>query len=186
MSSTGSSVSSSTPLASWFRSTFEALYTPLSDSTSSPDSHLSNLLSQTFSTASEQYLNHERVSLDDLSKNIWEGNALLAGATVDWRELIEVPGTPAAEPNGEKEAGIIAGFFVVTRSSHIRIRVGPAQRLNYNSFSAKVVSPPSSTPQNPQYRISQLFITSLDEAAPIHLEGFAPHPQKAKSAETRQ
>lgn len=104
---TGSSPT--TPLAKWFRSTFDALYTSSSPSSSSasstsPDSQLSNLLSQTFTAGSEQYLNHEQVSLDELSKKMWEGNALLAGTTIDWRELIEVPGSPGPQPtNGEKE-----------------------------------------------------------------------------------
>ena len=80
--------------------------------------------------------------------------------------------------------GIVAGFFTVTRNLKFRIRVGPAQRVESVSFSAKYGRLFTSSVYHKlihlsfrlertvgnDFRIVQLYITTVNKAAPIHLQ----------------
>lgn len=95
------------------------------------------------------------------------------------------------------QSGIVAGFVSVTRSLRFRIRAAPAQTTANIIFSAKCVAiittsasaiafltivlcrigrdstPPADGSQDDGRRIVQFFQTSVDKAAPIHLQSVA-------------
>jgi len=97
-------------------------------------------------------------------------------AAVEWKQLIEIP--QKEKDNDSGPGGIIARFFVVTRSLKFRIRAGPAQRQSLNSFTAKIEEDPATAVGHKEdgLRISQLFITSVEKAIPVHPVRNVPTP----------
>ncbi|KDR67202.1 hypothetical protein GALMADRAFT_80058 [Galerina marginata CBS 339.88] len=153
----------------WLQGAFTSLYE------SAPPAEVSDfeaLFLFTFSEEAEIILNHEKVPLETFQLGLSKANFAISRASVEWKEVIEVP----PKDGGTDPEVIVAGFFVVTRSMKFRIRAGPAQRLSYNSFSAKFAGPPDA--EGSRRRIAQLVITTLDVAAPIHLQGI-PHAESA-------
>ncbi|KAF9021450.1 hypothetical protein BDZ89DRAFT_1071409, partial [Hymenopellis radicata] len=74
------------------------------------------------------------------------------GVQIEWKDIFE-----------DTEANVVAGFAVITRSLKFRIRVGPAQVLTSAAISLKLEE------EDGKRVISQMFFTSTDKAAPIHL-----------------
>ncbi|CAA7263069.1 unnamed protein product [Cyclocybe aegerita] len=149
------------PLASWVATRLKALY-----EVPAPASHNhQDVYAETFSSTASIILNHKNVTMDAFKKELEDASSAIKGASVDWKELVETP-------SDDSSGGIVAGFFVVTRSMKFRIRAGPAQRLSYNVFSAKVATDgqaPGSDSGEGCRQITELFITHVDKAAPIHL-----------------
>ena len=81
--------------------------------------------------------------------------------------------------------GIVAGFFTITRNLKFSIRVGPAQRVESVSFSARYGRPIHyalchklilfavrlERTVGDNFRIIQLYITTVNKATPVHLHG---------------
>jgi hypothetical protein len=161
------------PLRSWLQAYLGTLYesAPLPE-----EADFRYLFYATFSENALIYHNHEIVSLEVFLERLGVANFACTQAAVEWKELIEIPQKENDSDSGP--GGIIAGFFVVTRSLKFRIRAGPAQRQSLNSFTAKVEEGPIITAEGRKevgLRISQLFITSVEKAVPVHLRG-APAP----------
>ncbi|KAJ3504042.1 hypothetical protein NLJ89_g8149 [Agrocybe chaxingu] len=150
------------PLASWVATQLTALYeTPAAASQDRRD-----IFAETFSSNASIIVNHRSVPVDVFKNELENANSAIKGATVGWNELVE-------SPSDDSTGGIVAGFFVVTRSMKFRIRAGPAQRLSYNTFSAKVETDAQVLGQDSgegHRQITELFITHVDKAAPIHLQ----------------
>ncbi|KAF8161662.1 hypothetical protein B0H34DRAFT_806824 [Crassisporium funariophilum] len=125
----------------------------------------------TFSDKALVYLNHEQISLDAFKTKIIATDFGAIRSTVEWKEIFETE----THVNKDTVEGLVAGFFIVTRTMKFRIRAGPAQNLSYNSFSAQISRDPNGHLGSGKipYRISQLFITSLARPAPIHLQGIS-------------
>ncbi|KAF8957585.1 hypothetical protein BDZ97DRAFT_1845699 [Flammula alnicola] len=162
----------SSPLTQWLQTRLGSLYESVPPV---EEADFNALFQSAFSDDASIYVNHEQMSQETFLTRLHSYNAAITRATVEWKEVIE-----ATPKEGEQHSagGIVAGFFVVTRSMKFRIRVGPAQRLSFNSFSAKIDENPDAQPgpDGTRLRITQLFITSVDKAAPIHLQGIvAPH-----------
>ncbi|KDR80832.1 hypothetical protein GALMADRAFT_135933 [Galerina marginata CBS 339.88] len=155
----------------WLQSTVTSLYTPES-APAKEESAFKTLFFSAFSENAEIFVNHEKTTLERFQEELMTANFASSGtrSTIDWKELFEVP--PNTEGATEAQGGIVAGVFVVTRFSKYLIRAAPAQRLNYNAFSAKIEPDKSNQPGvegRNQLRINQLFITSLYKSPPINL-----------------
>ncbi|PPR02549.1 hypothetical protein CVT26_012017 [Gymnopilus dilepis] len=149
--------------AQWIQNKFTTIYESASpDQVSDFKTHLANV----FHKDVEIYQNHQPISLGTFQDDLSQANAAHARSSIEWKEVFEVP-----PPEGDSDTSIVAGSFIVTRSMKFRIRAAPAQRLNHNIFSAKVQRNKSGQEEDGQFLITQLFITSVQNAAPIHLPG---------------
>ncbi|KAF9554180.1 hypothetical protein CPC08DRAFT_196868 [Agrocybe pediades] len=150
----------------WLQDRFTSLYesTP---SASQEDSDFKALFYSAFSEKARVVRNHKDVGVEDfLNAALGTGTGPLASACrVEWKDIVELP----VEEGSNVE--IVAGFYVVTRSSKIRIRAGPMQRLSYNSFSARIEQDAEAVPdvEGSKRRITELYITTVDKTPPIHL-----------------
>ncbi|EDR07635.1 uncharacterized protein LACBIDRAFT_327502 [Laccaria bicolor S238N-H82] len=102
-------------------------------------------------------INHNPILLPGLKDYLVRAREGGSHAKVIFKDVFEVP---------EEGGGIVAGFFTVTRNLKFRIRAGPAQRIESVSFSAKL-----ERTAGDDFRIIQLYITTVNKAAPIHLHG---------------
>ncbi|PPQ83721.1 hypothetical protein CVT25_006125 [Psilocybe cyanescens] len=156
----------------WLRNRFTSLY----EAAPPPEeADFKALFLSVFSEDSQVVFNHESMSIDTFQEKLTTANYAVSDASVDWKDLVEIP---AHDREAGAQEGIVAGSFVVTRSMKFRIRAGRAQRLNHNIFSAKIDTDHSAQPDinGSKRRITGFFITSLDKAAPIHLQGVPPQP----------
>ncbi|KAH9485882.1 hypothetical protein JR316_0002797 [Psilocybe cubensis] len=161
-------MSSNASASQWLRNRFTSLY----EAAPPPEeADFKALFVSIFSEDAQVWFNHEQISVDAFQEKITSANYAAKEASIDWKDLIEIPG------NDAEHEGIVAGSFVVTRSMKFRIRAAPAQRLNHNIFSAKINIDPTAQPDitGSKRRISEFFLTSFDKAAPIHLQSI---PQK--------
>jgi len=149
------------PLTAWIKSHLGPLY----HDESGEQSDFHAVFNSTFSENVSIYVNHEKISRDEFESEMRvSGSALARPSTIDWKEILEIP-TKSEENTTSAPTGIVAGFFVVTRTMKFKIRASNAQILSYNSFSAQI------SQQENQTRITELFLTFRSHAAPIHLHG---------------
>ncbi|KAF8901933.1 hypothetical protein CPB84DRAFT_1846630 [Gymnopilus junonius] len=146
----------------WLQSKFKNIY----ESSSPEESDFRTQVSFVFHKDVEIFHNHQKVTLGTFQDSLSQANFAQSRASIEWKEVFEVP--PA---EGETESSIVAGSFVVTRSMKFRIRAGPAQRLSHNIFSVKIEQDKSipADDEGSQFRITHMFITSVEKAAPIHM-----------------
>ncbi|KII95398.1 hypothetical protein PLICRDRAFT_170055 [Plicaturopsis crispa FD-325 SS-3] len=153
-------MSESTPsLQAWAQTHLSALY-----ESSDPNA----AFEAAFSPSAQIYLNHEALGRPDLKERVvGRVGAAANGASVKWENIIAVP-----KEKGDENAGIVAGFLVVTRSLRFRIRAAPAQTQTFITISAKIEQDPSVAPDasGDRRRIVHLFETALDQVPQIHLQ----------------
>ncbi|KAF8919171.1 hypothetical protein CPB85DRAFT_1429803 [Mucidula mucida] len=119
--------------------------------------HTTDSPASPFAQNAQIYVNHAGpVSLDAFQATLAHKFGAAAGVQIEWKEIFE-----------DAEAGVVAGFAVITRSMKFRIRVGPAQMLTSAMISLKLEE------EDGKRVISQMFFTSTDKAAPIHLNPVA-------------
>ncbi|TRM70405.1 hypothetical protein BD626DRAFT_423221 [Schizophyllum amplum] len=129
-----------------------------------PDTETENMASSfdnMLSPKAEITVNGASVPYDQFRKDLTERKGMVNRAKVEWKDVIEVPD----EEN--KHAGLVAGTFVVTRQSKLRIRAGPATHHNTVVFHAKVAEEEGAGEEG--RRIVQLALASATKAAPINL-----------------
>ncbi|SJK99109.1 uncharacterized protein ARMOST_02395 [Armillaria ostoyae] len=138
-------MSSPSSLTEWAKSQFSNLF-------KEPGNQLEEV--SVFTADAQVLLNHSQVSVEQFKKSLAEkfGAGVVQDVQIDWKELIH-----------DEEAGFVAGFVDVTRSMKFRIRAGPAQIHTYISLSMKVAQ------EGDQRTVSQMFYTSVDKAAEVHL-----------------
>ncbi|KJA13096.1 hypothetical protein HYPSUDRAFT_60084 [Hypholoma sublateritium FD-334 SS-4] len=155
-----------TPLAAWLQARLGALY----EVHAAPDEAAFVAQFDTvFARDAKVMLNHVPSPRTAYLAKLRGEHFAAVRESVEWRELIEVlPADGAPGTTG----GVVAGFFIGTRSMKFRIRAGPAQQLSYNSFSARIEEKADVEPSaedGSRLRITELFITSVHKAAPIHI-----------------
>jgi len=149
------------PLTAWIKTNLGSLY----ESAIGGETDFQTTFNSTFSEKASIYLNHEQISRDDFESNMTTSrSALSRSSTIDWKDILEIPTKSEEGASTSGPYGIVAGFFVVTRSLKFKIRASDAQSLSYNSFSARI------SQEGNQTRITELFLTSYNRAAPIHLQ----------------
>ncbi|KAF9477102.1 hypothetical protein BDN70DRAFT_811151 [Pholiota conissans] len=177
---------STTPLALWLQTRFSELY----ESVPPPEeADFKALFYSTFADNAWIYLNHEKMNEDKYLARFNSYNFAIKHAEVDWKELVDASASGSGSTNkvsrdlGSKrpspftdppiQGGIVSGFFVVHRYMKFRIRASAAERLSYNTFSAKIEVKPNASPASDgsRLRITELMITTVDKAAPIHFPG---------------
>ncbi|KAK0203330.1 hypothetical protein DFS33DRAFT_1330097 [Desarmillaria ectypa] len=143
---TATTMSSPSSLTEWTKSHFSSLFKP-------SENQLQEV--SAFTENAEVLVNHTQVSVEQFKKSLAEkfGAGVVQDVQIDWKELIH-----------DEEAGIVAGFVDVTRSMKFRIRAGPAQIHTYISISMKIAQ------TGDQRAVSQMFYTSVDKAAELHLQ----------------
>ncbi|KAJ7592427.1 hypothetical protein C8J56DRAFT_928647 [Mycena floridula] len=120
-----------------------------------------------FAPNAQIFLNHVSTSIEEYQQH-HERNLMTSGATVEWKDVIEVP--DSEEEGKAHEAGIVAGFLVVTRSMKFKVRATAAKSQTLITLSAKIEqSGEDSEPD--KRRIVQLFHTAAQKAVPIHIQG---------------
>ncbi|KAF9445550.1 hypothetical protein P691DRAFT_675366 [Macrolepiota fuliginosa MF-IS2] len=152
-------------LADWVKGQFTPLF---QKNTESADSDVSSTLGSTFKPDARIIYNHQSIDLAKFGDDLNQSGFAVTRTDVEWKEIFA---TPNESDGSGTQAGIVAGYFVVTRSMKFRIRAAPARTLQHCFFSAKVEEG-TQTEQGPGNRlISELFITSISKQAPIHLQG---------------
>ncbi|KAG7094641.1 hypothetical protein E1B28_005465 [Marasmius oreades] len=144
---------SSSTLAEWAQSQITKLFeTQSEDNTGVQEAHFTT----TFSPTAHITMNHESISLADFQKRISElgAHGLVKSGSVEWKNVLE-----------DRETGIFAGFFVLTRSMAFKIRAGPAQNHTFVTVSARIEQ------DGDKKRIVDLVYTSATKAAPVHIHG---------------
>ncbi|KAK0444605.1 uncharacterized protein EV420DRAFT_1573820 [Desarmillaria tabescens] len=142
---TVTTMSSPSTLTEWTQSQFSSLFKP-------SENQLQEV--SVFAADAQVMVNHTQVSVEQFKKSLADkfGAGIVQDVNIDWKELIH-----------DDESGIVAGFVDVTRSMKFRIRVGPAQIHTYISVSMKIAQ------DGDQRAVSQMFYTSVDKAAELHL-----------------
>lgn len=159
-------------LTEWTQSHFQAIYAATSEDA------FNAAIDAFFSPNVEMYNNEKKMTREDAREEIaqrWRGAQRV---DVKWENSIEVP--KEGEGLTGKEAGLVSGFFVVTRSLRFRVRAAPMQQLNYVTFNGRVEQDPAVEPdeQGDRRRITYLYQTSVDKAAPLHLHPIPNAPIK--------
>ncbi|KAK1235124.1 hypothetical protein PQX77_001660 [Marasmius sp. AFHP31] len=159
--------STTASLTEWAQSNISKIFELSTDS--SEKDNLQQLFETVFATNVQILMNHETISLDEFKGRISKTFAT-SNASVEWKEVMEVP---AENGTDEKQVGIVAGFFVLTRSMTFRIRAAPAQNNTSVTVSAKIEHHESAQPDEhgDRRRIVNLILTSGTKAAPVHLHG---------------
>jgi len=87
-------------------------------------------------------------------------------ASVKWENYMVVP----KDGDNPDEAGIVAGFLVVTRSLKFRIRAAPAQLQTILTLNSKIEQDVTAEgdEDGDRRRIVHLFMTLVDKRPPIH------------------
>ncbi|TFK34124.1 hypothetical protein BDQ12DRAFT_727167 [Crucibulum laeve] len=151
-------------LTTWLQAHLSTLYEPPA---TADDADFQASFNSTFSPSAQIIVNHQMSSLDQFKDNLLSSKAAMTRATVHWKEVMQVD-------SPSEKSGIVAGFFVVTRTMKFRIRASPAQNNGYNSFSAKIDQDPGApSAAEDNWRITQLFLTTENKAAQIHLKSAA-------------
>ncbi|KAF9477109.1 hypothetical protein BDN70DRAFT_881532 [Pholiota conissans] len=169
--SSDSDTLATTRLALWLQTRFSELY----ESVPPPEeADFKALFYTTFDDNAWIYFNHEKMNEDKYLDRFNNWNIAVTRAEMDWKELIDASTSDSGSNN---ESGIISGFFVVHRYMKFRIRASAAERLSCNTFSAKIEVKPNASPASDgsRLRITELVITTVDRAAPIHFPGIPPH-----------
>jgi hypothetical protein len=138
-------MSTESDLTTWAHQHISAIYEANSDH------DLRKAFENTFSPSSEFFVNHQRVSRESMKEDMTKRRAACVSASVKWENSMVVP------KDGDKpdevcsyvtrnqnftlilccQAGIVAGFLVVTRSLKFRIRAAPAQLQTILTVNAK-------------------------------------------------
>ncbi|KAF6752267.1 hypothetical protein DFP72DRAFT_1070581 [Ephemerocybe angulata] len=143
------------PLGAWLKRQFQDLYAPNEDATATIGQKVQGI----FTEGPEIRYNHEKMDLRSFQENLESSQFAVKENVLKWKDLLE-------EKVDEKNV-VVAGFFSVKRLSTFRVRVGPAERHQYISFSAKIENSGGGVDGS---RISELFISSSHKAAPINLQ----------------
>ncbi|KAG6867591.1 hypothetical protein C0993_000812 [Termitomyces sp. T159_Od127] len=154
----------SASLKTWFQTKLESLYEVPSHPDSEHSPHLSVAL---FTSRTQILLNHIPITFEDFQNDIRSQLQSSIHASVSWKDVMEVYNP---EDESQKQEGIVAGIYVVTRSLKFRIRAGPAQRKTTVVFSAKIERDPNIHDEDAR-RVVHLHQTQLDEAVPIIIHG---------------
>ncbi|KAF5355124.1 hypothetical protein D9756_005712 [Leucocoprinus leucothites] len=151
-------------LVDWFKERFTPLYQISAGAT---EDSLSTQLDSMFEKNAHIIHNHEPIDLAKFTEGLRASSAAVVKADVEWKEVMSSVG----RTSGMDQDGIVSGYFIVTRSLRFRIRVGPAQNLQHCFFSAKIKNGQGDKGEGDSGSpvISELFITSINKQAPIHL-----------------
>ena len=136
-------------LTEWTQSHFQAIYAATSEDA------FNAAIDAFFSPNVEMYNNEKKMTREDAREEIaqrWRGAQRV---DVKWENSIEVPkegeGLTGKEVRSSShhsllvlltdlnKAGLVSGFFVVTRSLRFRVRAAPMQQLNYVTFNGRFV-----------------------------------------------
>ncbi|TFK45414.1 hypothetical protein OE88DRAFT_1639926 [Heliocybe sulcata] len=150
-------------LESWAKSRIASLYETLEEE------QFHTAFDSCFSPDAQVIMNHEPVSRDNAKSDLLTKRFAAQSATVKWENVISVP------KEGDDNVGVVAGFCTITRTMKLRIRAAPAQRTTQCAVD-RDTSDPAETGDN--RRIVNLWQTTVDKAAPIHLA--RPHPPAAE------
>ncbi|KAJ3741589.1 hypothetical protein DFH05DRAFT_1578844 [Lentinula detonsa] len=166
-------------LAQWAQSKINALYdhpdTSLPDDNSAPP--IASRVQSLFAPTAQIYLNHTGpVPPEEFSKQL-EKSFGTSKAEVEWKECFEVLDDNEHDAESER-VGIVAGYFIITRTLKFRIRAASAKNYTHVSFSAKISNNPDlvqtsekSSGDRDTRQIVQLFYTSMSKPAPVHIQG---------------
>ncbi|KAJ3856417.1 hypothetical protein EV368DRAFT_32483 [Lentinula lateritia] len=161
-------------LTEWVQSRFSGLYEhtrrDTSDSAQATDANTTQSRIQSMFTPTAQiYLNHTGpVPLEEFTKHL-EQTFATNKTEFEWKECFEVPDSNKEEKDDNNEIGIVAGYLIITRTLKFRIRATPAK--NYTHVSLVQGSDRNEEKSVDSRRIVQLFYTSVNKAAPVHIQG---------------
>ncbi|KIM72864.1 hypothetical protein PILCRDRAFT_829531 [Piloderma croceum F 1598] len=164
-------MSDSCDLTTWAQRHISAIY----EAQSEDDLH--NAFEAAFSPSLETFVNHEQMSRESIKDDMVQRRAAAISSSVKWENVMVVP----KNPEKPDEAGIVAGFLIITRSLRFRIRVSHAQLLTTLTINAKIEQDATAVADEhgDRRRIVHLFMTMEDKRAPIHF----PHQRLANSGE---
>ncbi|KAJ3756634.1 hypothetical protein EV360DRAFT_84785 [Lentinula raphanica] len=152
-------------LAQWLQSEFTTLYEN-SEAEEDSANGISARIQYLFSPAAQIYINHSGpLPSEEFLKHVKAFGS--TKAEVDWKECFDVN-------NNEEQsdtAGIVAGYFIITRTLKFRIRAAPAKNITHVSFSAKISHEPGAEKSSDTKQIVQLFYTFKSIPAPVHFQG---------------
>ncbi|ESK83496.1 hypothetical protein Moror_4881 [Moniliophthora roreri MCA 2997] len=137
-----------TSLTEWAQSNLNALF----EHSGEQEDTFSSQFNATFSPNASILMNHETISVDEYKKRISQ-TLVTASSSVEWKDVLE-----------DTEAGVVAGFLVITRTMKFRIRAAPAKNYTYITISAKIAQ------EGGERRIVNLVHTFTSKAAPIHIQ----------------
>jgi hypothetical protein len=118
------------------------------------DEDLHKSFEATFSPHSEIFVNYENLSRESMKDDLMKRRGAAVSTSVKWENVMAVP-KDQKKPDEVYfqcmkqlrkmlikwyQAGIVAGFLIVTRSLRFRIRVTPAQLQTILTISAKYVT----------------------------------------------
>jgi len=164
-------------LTSWAQAHLAPLYehSTASDNQAeaAPSANHPDTFYSAYSPKAEVIVNYTPVPTDAHKDDLARRSFGSMTSTVEWKDVIEVP-ADSEKPN---EAGIVAGFFVVTHHSKLRIRAAPAETKTFVAFNAKIEQDPSVAVEagSDPRRIAHMFQTTVTKATPIHLGKMAGH-----------
>ncbi|KIM80538.1 hypothetical protein PILCRDRAFT_822258 [Piloderma croceum F 1598] len=164
-------MSDSCDLTTWAQRHISAIY----EAQSEDDFH--HAFEAAFSPSLETFVNHEQVSRESIKDDMVQRRAAAISSSAKWENVMAVP----KDQEKPDEAGIVAGFLIVTRSLRFRIRVSHAQLLTILTINAKIEQDAAAVADEhgDHRRIVHLFMTMADKRAPIHF----PHPRLTNSGE---
>jgi len=138
-------MSDSCDLTTWAQRHISAIY----EAQSEDDLH--HAFEAAFSPSLETFVNHERVSRESIKDDMVQRRGAAISSSVKWENVMAVP-KDREKPDEVHflckiclrhilmlcgQAGIVAGFLIVTRSLRFRIRVSHAQLLTILTINAK-------------------------------------------------
>ncbi|KAF9269893.1 hypothetical protein L218DRAFT_992573 [Marasmius fiardii PR-910] len=146
----------STSLTEWAQSKLNNMFELSRQSSEDLQAHFNT----TFSPNAQILMNHVPISAPEFQKRISESSGGTAKVSVEWKDVME-----------DSQAGIVAGFLVLTRSMVFRIRAAPAQNHTFLNISAKIEEDSSAQPDEhgDKRRIVHLVYTSVTKPAAVHL-----------------
>ncbi|KAJ2924929.1 hypothetical protein H1R20_g12180, partial [Candolleomyces eurysporus] len=112
-------------VSGWLQGQFNKLY----DTSTEEGSNLESRFSEVFSSGAKIVKNHETMSLESFKEQLQQSQFAVQGVEIEWRNV--------SKEKREGDTTTVKGSFVVKRYLKFRIRVGSAERVQSNSFSAK-------------------------------------------------
>lgn len=202
-------MSTSCDLTTWAQKHISAIFEARSDD----DLHHS--FDAAFSSSSEIFVNHEQLSREWMREDMIKRRGAAISASVKWENVMVVPNdqdkpyevlywcVQCVQQILMKcgQAGIVAGFLIVTRALKFRIRVSPAQLQTIITINAKYFvyslwqmkalirsnrieqdAAAVADEHGDRRRIVHLFMTMTDKRPPIHF----PHPRSTNPEDAEQ
>ncbi|EFI28048.1 hypothetical protein CC1G_14074 [Coprinopsis cinerea okayama7 len=112
---------------------------------------------KSFQPTAKVTLNGEAMTLDDFKEQLQASQVATTNVKIVWQDL-------AGRWEGDKI--VIEGSFEVTRTMKFRVRVGPAQNVQLNSFTAHLLPV-----EKDEFAISKFDLRMENRSKPIQLQG---------------